>query len=156
LAEPTLVLLSGEKASFLAGGEVPIPVIGGNGQVNVEYKEFGIRLNLIATVNDDGKVHLQVAPEVSATDPANSVSTASVSVPGFRTRRMQTTLELNPGESFVLAGLFNSEDSETVSKLPGLGNIPVLGALFRNRTRDQRDNELMVIIQPEVVMVPNG
>lgn len=153
LAEPNLTLLSGEKASFLAGGEVPIPVLGGNGQVNVTYHEFGIRLNLVATYLDNGKIHMLVAPEISSVDPTNGVSTASISVPGFRTRRMQSTLELEHGQSFVLAGLYNQDEVWSLSKLPGAGSIPILGSLMRNKWKTNNRTELIVIIRPEVTMI---
>jgi len=156
LAEPTITMLSGEKSSFLAGGEVPIPVIGTNGQISIEYHEFGIRLNLVATLNDEGKIHLQVAPEISSLDAANSITTAQVSVPAFSTRRFQTTIELDPGQSFVMAGLFNQEDTDSVSKFPGLGSVPIIGSFFRNKFTDRRDREMVVVIQPEVIMVPNS
>ncbi len=155
LAEPTLTMLSGEKASFLAGGEMPVPVTGVNGQISVSFKEFGIRLNLIPTVTEEGKIHLQVAPEVSQIDPLTTIVAGNISIPGFRTRRMQTTLELQDGQSFILAGLFNQESSETLSRFPGLGNLPVLGTFFRQKNADKLDNEMIVIIQPEVYMIPN-
>lgn len=156
LAEPTLVMLSGEKASFLAGGEIPIPVTGTNGQISIEYHEFGIRLNLIATVDDDGKIHLQIAPEVSTVDNANAITTNAVSVPAFATRRFQTTVELMNGESFVMAGLFNQEETESASHLPGVGSIPFIGAFFRSKYTDRRDHEMVVILQPEVVIKPDS
>ncbi|MEB3285973.1 MAG: pilus assembly protein N-terminal domain-containing protein [Vampirovibrionales bacterium] len=156
LAEPTLTLLSGEKASFLAGGEVPIPVIGGNGQVDVTYHEFGIRLNLVATYLDTGKIHMLVAPEISSIDPANGVSSSNVTVPGFRTRRMQSTLELEQGQSFILAGLYNQEEIWSVSRLPWFGNLPILGALGRNKWKSNNRTELIVVIKPEVVMLDAG
>jgi Flp pilus assembly secretin CpaC len=156
LAEPTLTLLSGEKASFLAGGELPIPVLGTNGQISIDYHQFGIRLNLIGTVNDDGKIHLQVAPEVSTVDPTNSITTTIATIPGFATRRMQTTLELNNGESFVLAGLFSQEESEIFSRFPGVGSLPILGTFFKGKNSDARSNEMIVIIRPEIVSSPNG
>jgi Flp pilus assembly secretin CpaC len=155
LAEPNLMLLSGEKGSFLAGGEIPIPVASQNGQVSVTFKEFGIRLNVTPTLKDDGRIHLQVAPEVSSVDPSISIPTgAGISVPGFSTRRMQTTLELTPGESFVMGGLFSQEDTEAWSKFPGLGDVPILGTMFRNQNADKRNKEMIVIIRPEVVMTP--
>lgn len=156
LAEPTLTLLSGEKASFLAGGELPIPVLGTNGQISIDYHQFGIRLNLIGTVNDDGKIHLQVAPEVSTVDPTNSITTTIATIPGFATRRMQTTLELNNGESFVLAGLFSQEESEIFSRFPGVGSLPILGTFFKGKNSDARSSEMIVIIRPEIVSSPNG
>jgi Flp pilus assembly secretin CpaC len=156
LAEPTLTMLSGEKASFLAGGEIAIPVVGGNGSVTVEYKEFGIRLNLIATVTEEGKIHMLVAPEVSEVDPNNVITTNLVSVPGFRTRRMQTTLEIEEGQSFVMAGLYNQMETDSISKTPGVGNLPILGTFFKNKWGSRQDNEMVVIIKPTVTMLSNG
>ena len=151
LAEPTLLSLSGEKASFLAGGEIPIPVLGTNGQISVEYHEFGIRLNLVATLKDDGTIHMQVAPEVSTVDPVNAVTTNQVSVPAFSARRFQTTVELRPQESLLMAGLFNQEEADASSRFPGIGNIPIIGSFFKGKYADHRDREMVVIIQPEVV-----
>jgi Flp pilus assembly secretin CpaC len=156
LAEPNITMLSGEKASFLAGGEVPIPVLGTNGNISITYHEFGIRLNVIATVTDDGKVHMQVAPEVSTVDPSNAVTTNIVTVPGFATRRMQTTMELEDGQSFVLAGLFSQEDNDILNKFPGIGSIPIIGAFFSGKNADRRDSEMIVIIRPEIVNPPGG
>ncbi len=155
VAEPTLVSLSGEKASFLAGGEIPIPAIGSNGQIDIEYHEFGVRLNLVATAKDDGKIHLQVAPEISSIDNTNAVTSNVVVVPAFTSRRFQTTVELNDGESFVMAGLFSQDETDSVSKFPGIGSLPIIGSFFRNKFTDRRDREMVVIIQPEVIMVPN-
>jgi Flp pilus assembly secretin CpaC len=151
LAEPTITTLSGEKGSFLAGGEIPIPISDTNGRITLEYKEFGIRLNMVSTVTDDGKINLQVAPEVSSIDPSLSFNSQIISIPGIRSRRMQTTVELVPGQSFVLAGLFSSADAEAMSKFPGLGSIPILGALAKSNLRDKTDSELVVIIRPEIV-----
>ena len=154
LAEPTLTMLSGEKASFLAGGELPIPISGINGQISVTFKEFGIRLNLIPTVTEDGKIHMQVAPEVSTVDPANAVVTNGIAIPGLKTRRMQTTLELENRQTIILAGLYNKEETDTVSRFPGLGSVPVLGNFFRQKNGNRLDNEMLVIITPEVVATP--
>jgi Flp pilus assembly secretin CpaC len=155
LAEPTLTMMSGEKASFLAGGEIPVPVSAMNGQISVQFKEFGIRLNLIPTLQENGKIHMQVAPEVSEVDPSISVSTSNVSIPGFRKRRMQTTLELDNQQTFVLAGLFNKSSLDVLSKFPGMGNLPVVGSLFRQKNGERSDNEMVVIIQPQVIMTAN-
>jgi Flp pilus assembly secretin CpaC len=151
LAEPTLTMMSGEKASFLAGGEIPVPVADQNGRITLEYKEFGIRLNLIATVTDERKIHLQVAPEVSAIDPSLSFTSQFINIPGIRSRRVQTTVEIMPGQSFVLGGLFNSDDTEAFSRFPGLGNLPIIGSFFRSNMKDKRSSELLVVIQPEIL-----
>jgi pilus assembly protein CpaC len=156
LAEPNLTMLSGEKSSFLAGGEVPIPVLNSNGQISISYHEFGVRLNLIGTVTDDGKIHMQVAPEISAVDPTAAIKTNVVTVPGFRTRRMQTTLELRDGESFILAGLFSQDETLSSSQFPGLGNLPIVGNFLKNKWKSRSDNEMVVIIKPEISMIPNN
>lgn len=156
LAEPTLMMLSGEQGSFLAGGEIPIAFVGGQGQISVEYHEFGIRLNLLPNVTDDGKIQMQVAPEVSAIDQANGVSTNSISVPAFTSRRMNTTLLVEPGQSFVLAGLYSQQDTDSLSRFPGLGSVPVLGSFFRNKWKNRRGNEIVVIVKPEIVYSSTG
>lgn len=156
LAEPTLTLLSGEQGSFLAGGEIPIAFVGGQGQVSIEYKEFGIRLNLLPTVTDDGKIQMQVAPEVSSLDQANGVSTNSVNVPAFISRRMNTTLLVEPGQSFVLAGLYNQQDTDSMSRFPGLGSIPILGSFFRNTWDSRTKSEMVVVIRPEIIYSNTG
>lgn len=152
LAEPTLTMLSGEQSSFLAGGEVPIPMIGGNGQIEVEYHQVGIRLNMAASVTDDGKIHLEVEPEVSAVDQAFGTSTNFGSLPGFKTRRTHSTVQIEPGQSFVMAGLYNQEDVDSISGLPGVSKLPILGNFFRNKWNERSKTELVVIIQPEVLM----
>lgn len=156
LAEPTLTLLSGEQGSFLAGGEIPIAFVGGQGQVSIEYKEFGIRLNLLPTVTDDGKIQMQVAPEVSSLDQANGVSTNSINVPAFISRRMSTTLLVEPGQSFVLAGLYNQQDTDSMSRFPGLGSIPILGSFFRNTWDSRTKSEMVVVIRPEIIYSNTG
>jgi Flp pilus assembly secretin CpaC len=152
LAEPTLTMLSGEQGSFLAGGEVPIAFLGGNGQISIEFKEYGIRLNLLPNMTDDGKIQMQVAPEVSAVD--NSISVQGV--PGFTTRRMNTSLLVEPGQSFILAGLFKQEDTDSVSSLPGIGNLPILGSFFKNQWKSRNHSEMVVLVRPEVIYSETG
>jgi pilus assembly protein CpaC len=156
LAEPTLTMLSGEQGSFLAGGEVPIAFVGGQGQVSIEYHEFGIRLNLLPTVTDDGKIQMQLSPEVSAIDQANGVSTNSINVPAFTSRKMNTTLIVEPGQSFVLAGLYNQQDTDSISRFPTLGSIPVLGSFFRNKWKNKTGTEMVVLIRPEIIYSQTG
>ena len=151
LAEPTIMTLSGEKASFLAGGEIPIPISDANGRITLEYREFGIRLNMIPTVTDEGKIQLQVAPEVSSIDASNSFQSTLINIPGIATRRLQTTVELEPGQSFVIGGLYSTEDSEAVSRIPVIGNLPIIGSFFRSNLRDKTDSEIVVIIKPEIM-----
>lgn len=148
LAEPNITMLSGEQGSFLAGGEIPIAFLGGQGQINVEFHEYGIRLNLLPTVTDDGKIQMQVAPEVSEVD--NSVNIQGV--PGFTTRRMNTSLLVENGQAFVLAGLFRQTEVESVSRFPGIGNLPVIGTFFRNKWKNKDSSELVVIVKPEIIM----
>jgi len=131
LAEPNLVAMSGETASFLAGGEIPIPVpTGENGQIGIEYRKFGVSLAFSPTVLDDEIINLKVAPEVSQLDPSTSVTISEVSVPGMRIRRAKTTVELRNGQSFAIAGLLQSDSANSRSQVPWLGNIPILGSLF--------------------------
>lgn len=156
LAEPTLTMLSGEQGSFLAGGEIPIAFVGGQGQVSIQYKEFGIRLNLLPNVTDDGKIQMQLAPEVSSLDAANGVSTNSISVPAFISRKMNTTLLVEPGQSFILAGLYNQQDTNSMSRFPGLGSVPVLGSFFRNTWKTKNSSEMVVVIKPEIIYSNTG
>ncbi len=156
LAEPTLTMLSGEQGSFLAGGEVPIAFVGGQGQVSIQYKEFGIRLNLLPNVTDDGKIQMQVAPEVSSLDAANGVSTNSISVPAFVSRKMSTTLLVEQGQSFILAGLYNQQDTDSMSRFPGLGSVPMLGTFFRNKWKNKTSSEMVVVIKPEIIYSNTG
>jgi Flp pilus assembly secretin CpaC len=156
LAEPTLTMLSGEQGSFLAGGEIPIAFVGGQGQVSIQYKEFGIRLNLLPIVTDDGKIQMQVAPEISSLDAANGVSTNSISVPAFVSRKMNTTLLVEQGQSFILAGLYNQQDTNSMSRFPGLGSVPVVGSFFRNTWKNKNSSEMVVVIKPEVIYSNTG
>lgn len=156
LAEPTLTLLSGEQGSFLAGGEVPIAFLGGNGQISVEYHEFGIRLNMLPNVTDDGKVQMQISPEVSSVDQSGGVSTPSVTVPAFLTRRMSTTLLVESGESFILSGLYSQDDTNSLSNFPVLGSLPIIGNFFRNKWKNRRSSEMVVLVKPEIIYSQTG
>jgi Flp pilus assembly secretin CpaC len=152
LAEPTLTMLSGEQGSFLAGGEVPVAFLGGNGQITIQFKAYGIRLNLLPEMTDDGKIQMQVAPEVSAVDPSISVQ----GVPGFLTRKMNTSLLVEPGQSFILAGLFKQEDTDSTSRFPGLGSLPIIGSFFRNQWKNKNNSEMVIIVKPEVLYSHTG
>src|SRR5262249_4710412 len=135
LAEPNLVAESGKEASFLAGGEFPIPVVQGTGSnvgITVMFKEFGIRLNFTPTVVGN-RVHLKVRPEVSSLDFANAVTLSGFRVPALTTRRTETELELNNGQTFAIAGLLNNNMTQTMQKIPGIGDIPILGLLFTSK-----------------------
>lgn len=160
LAEPTLVALSGEKASFLAGGEFPIPVVqggggggGGGGQqaITIQFKSFGVSLGFTPTVLGDNVINLIVEPEVSSLDPSASVTINGLTVPGLQTRRASTTLELRDGESFVLAGLLRSEFQTNVQQLPILGSIPIIGSLFRSSRFQKGETELLIVVTPRLV-----
>jgi pilus assembly protein CpaC len=156
LAEPNLVAISGESATFLVGGEFPIPVVqgsvvGGGSTVTVLYKEFGIRLNFRPEVLGDGKIRLEVAPEVSELSEIGKVNVNGFSIPGLSTRRSSTTVELASGQSFATAGLLRSLDQATVSRVPVLGDMPILGPLFRSVRYEQAQTELVVMVTAEVV-----
>jgi pilus assembly protein CpaC len=153
LAEPNLVSESGKEASFLAGGEFPVPVAqgtGGNVAVSVIFKEFGIRLNFTPIVSGN-RVHLKVRPEVSTLDFANGVSLQGFRIPALSTRRTETELELNDGQTFAIAGLLNNTVNSTLQKIPGIGDIPILGALFKSKAAQKDQTELVVMITPQIV-----
>ena len=152
LARPSLVALSGQSASFLAGGEIPIPVPStGSNSVTIEYKEFGIRLTLTPTIVDRGRISLKVAPEVSELDYSNAVTIAGTQVPALTIRRTDTSISLADGESFVISGLISTNNSSQVNKFPGLGDIPVLGAFFRDTTINREERELLMVVTPHLV-----
>nr|WP_295663808.1 type II and III secretion system protein family protein [Polymorphobacter sp.] len=157
LAQPNLVALSGETASFLAGGEFPVPVAsspassGGISTITVAFKEFGVSLGFTPTVLSDGMINLVVAPEVSAIDPAASITLNSIVIPGLRTRRAKTTLELRDGESFAIAGLIGADFADTVRQVPLLGSLPIIGALFRSTRFDRSETELVITVTPHLV-----
>jgi pilus assembly protein CpaC len=152
LAEPTLVATSGKEASFLAGGEIPIPVAQGTGggvTVTVQYKEFGIRLAFTPQVTPHRTIRLHVKPEVSSLDPADGVQLSGFKIPALSTRRLETDIELGAGQSFVIAGLMDDRVVENLSQVPGLAHIPVLGALFKSRSESKTQTELIVMVTPE-------
>ncbi|MFG1420708.1 type II and III secretion system protein family protein [Roseixanthobacter liquoris] len=151
LAEPNLVALSGETASFLAGGEVPIPVSEENGSVTVQYKEYGIRLNFTPIVLERGLINMKLQPEVSQVDESTRVTTGAISVPSFITRRASTILEVRDGQSFAMAGLLQTTHSNTQSQLPWVGQLPVLGALFRSSSFQEDETDLVIIVTPRLV-----
>lgn len=159
LAEPTLVALSGETASFLAGGEFPIPVAqsGGSGSgdggqtITVEFKPFGVSLGFTPTVLEDGIINLVVEPEVSSIDSSASVTIGGLVIPGLQTRRASTTLELRDGQSFALAGLIRKDFQDTVRQFPILGSLPIIGTLFRSTGFQKNETELVIIVTPRLV-----
>jgi pilus assembly protein CpaC len=155
LAEPTLITLSGKTANFLAGGEFPIPVPqssgGGGTTITIEYKPFGVGLNFTPTVLSNKKINMQVTPEVSELDFSNALTTGGFVVPSITTRRVSTVIELADGQSFAIAGLLKDDVREIVSKFPLLGDIPILGALFRSTSFRKNESELIVIVTPHLV-----
>lgn len=152
LAEPSLVALSGQSANFLAGGEFPVPVRGGlTDSVTIEYKEFGVRLALTPTILGDDRIMLKVAPEVSELDFSSGIESGGVTVPALRVRRTETSVQLADGESFVISGLISTRSRSEVDRLPGLGEIPILGAFFRSSQLDTEDRELLMIVTPRLV-----
>jgi pilus assembly protein CpaC len=154
LATPNLTALSGEKASFLAGGEFPIPissVSGGFTQISVEFKNYGISLDFVPTVLADGRISLTVKPEVSEIDFQNAVTVNGSRIPGVTTRRVETTVELGSGQSFVIGGLLKASSTNNFSKIPGVGDVPILGALFRSNGWKRGETELMIVVTPYLV-----
>ncbi|MFN3370489.1 MAG: type II and III secretion system protein family protein, partial [Sphingomonadaceae bacterium] len=152
LAQPNLVALSGETASFLAGGEFPVPTgVSQNGQVSVEFKQFGVSLSFTPTVLTDGLVNLRVAPEVSSIDREASVVLSGIVIPGLKVRRALTSLELRDGQSFAIAGLIQSDFTDTIRAIPLLGRIPIIGALFRSTSFNKQETELVITVTPRIV-----
>jgi pilus assembly protein CpaC len=156
LAEPNVLAKNGHQASFLAGGEYPYPVAqssstGGVAPVTIQFKQFGVLLNFIPTITPRGTIRLQVAPEVSALDYANSVSIGGAVVPGLIVRRVKTEVELGDGQSFVIGGLLDNRENESLQKIPFIGDIPILGKFFQSMQRNKTNTELIVIVTPEIV-----
>lgn len=158
LAEPNLICLDGHDASFIAGGQFPYPTItttptGGNVApvVTVQFKPFGVKLDFTPTVTPQGSIDLKVAPEYSSLDYTNAVTLEGYTIPALAQRRAETEVILNDGESFAIAGLINNQVVQTVEKIPGLGNIPILGRLFQSRSSQKSDDELLVLITPHFV-----
>ena len=152
LAEPNLVSESGKEASFLAGGEFPVPIAQGgqSNAISVQYKEFGVRLNFTPTVTGN-RIHLKVRPEVSTLDFANGVVLQGFRIPALSTRRTETELELVDGQTFAIAGLMNNTVNSTMQKIPGIGDIPILGALFKSKQAQKDQTELVVMITPQIL-----
>lgn len=151
LAEPNLVALSGDTASFLAGGEFPVPVPGSLGTVSIEYKRYGVGLAFTPTVLNGSLINLKIEPEVSQLDTSNPVQVAGISVPPLIVRRASTTVELRDGQSFVIGGLLQSQGKTAQQQLPWLGDIPVLGALFRSAAYQKNETDLAIIVTPRLV-----
>jgi pilus assembly protein CpaC len=152
LAEPNLTALSGETASFHAGGEFPIPIAQEDNKVTVEFKEFGVRLKFTPVVLDDGLINLRIEPEVSEIDPANSIRLVQdgILIPGLSVRRASTSVELRNGQSFAIAGLLQTVNQKTADQIPWLGDVPVLGTLFRSSSFQKRESDLVIIVTPRL------
>ncbi len=151
LAEPNLIALSGDTASFLAGGEFPIPVDQEDGRTTIEFKPFGVSLSFTPTVIGKDLINLVVSPEVSAIDTTTSVVLSGFNIPGLITRRATTTVELRDGQSFAIAGLIQSDFSDTINQVPGLGDVPIIGALARSSEFQREETELVIIVTPYLV-----
>ena len=151
LAEPNLTALSGETASFLAGGEFPIPVADNLGTISVEFKDYGVSLAFTPTVLTGNRINLKVMPEVSSITSAGAVTVEGISIPALSTRRASTSVELGSGQSFAIAGLLLADTEHNIDKFPGLGDLPILGALFRSTQFKSRETELVVIVTPYIV-----
>jgi pilus assembly protein CpaC len=151
LAEPNLIAYNGQEASFLAGGEFPVPVVQGiSNAVTIEWKQFGVRLKFTPTIAGD-TIRLKVRPEVSSLDFNNGITLSGFRIPALTTRYAETDVELRDGQSFAIAGLMHNTAQETGSKVPILGDIPILGALFKSKTDTKEQTELMVLITPQLV-----
>jgi pilus assembly protein CpaC len=151
LAEPNLTAVSGEPASFLAGGEFPIPVPQGERDITIMFKQFGVSLAFVATILDNGRISLNVRPEVSELSAAGSVIIRDITVPGLTTRRAETTVELGSGQSFAIAGLIQNHLTQDVRGLPKMADLPILGALFRSKRFQRNESELVIIVTPYLV-----
>lgn len=152
LAEPNVITTSGKEAQFLVGGEFPVPILQGGataGAVTIQFREFGIRLQFLPVVTARGSVKMHVRPEVSALDFANAVTFSGFLIPALSTRRIDTDVELMPGQSFVIGGLIDNRVAETVNRIPGLSSIPLLGKLFTSHNRNRNNTELVVVVTPE-------
>ncbi|HEV7857020.1 MAG TPA: type II and III secretion system protein family protein [Pyrinomonadaceae bacterium] len=160
LAEPNLIAMDGQQASFLAGGEFPVPIVqgGGNGNgaaVSIMFKEYGVRLNFKPTIIDEDHIRLELEPEVSTIDFGNGVKFNGFLIPALKTRRAKTGVELRDGQSFALAGLLDNSETKSLSKIPVLGDVPILGALFRSKNFQSNETELMFIVTAQVVKPVN-
>ncbi len=156
LAQPNLSAISGETGSFLAGGEIPIPISQGLGAVSVEYKQYGVSLSYTPTVLSDGRINLRVRPEVSQLSAAGAVTIGNVQIPALTTRRAETTVELGSGQSMVIGGLLSNSTDNQITKTPGIGDVPILGALFRSNGWKRNETELMIVITPYLVKPVNA
>ena len=156
LAEPNLIAMDGQTASFLAGGEFPIPIVqGNNGAVTIQFKEYGVRLNFKPTIIDEDHIRLELEPEVSTLDFANGVRFEGFVIPALRSRRARTGVELRDGQSFALAGLLDNSESRSLSKVPVLGDVPIIGNLFKSTQFQKQETELVFIVTADLVKPVN-
>jgi pilus assembly protein CpaC len=156
LAEPNVLAVSGKEASFLAGGEFPYPVVQSTGggtfpTISIQFKEFGVKLNFTPTIMPDGSIHLKVTPEVSALDFTNALTISGFTIPALSTRRVTSEMDLLDGQSFAIAGLMDNRVTEQFSKIPWIGDVPVLGKLFQSRSLQKTKDELLVVVTPRIV-----
>ena len=151
MAEPNLTALTGETASFLAGGEFPIPVPQDNGNITIEFKQFGVGLAFTPTILDDARISMRVRPEVSQLSSAGAVQLNGFFIPSLTTRRAETTVELASGQSFAIAGLLLDNSQQTNDAVPGLSDLPILGALFQSDLFERNETELVILVTPYVV-----
>jgi pilus assembly protein CpaC len=151
LAEPNLTALSGETASFLAGGEFPVVTSVNDGQINTEYKEFGVRLSFTPVVLSENRIRLNVKPEVSNLSDNGAVIIEGITIPAIESRKVETTVELGDGQGFLLGGLLQNNLRESLQAVPGLGDLPILGPLFRSENFERKKSELMIIVTPSIV-----
>jgi pilus assembly protein CpaC len=156
LAEPNVLAKNGRQASFLAGGEFPYPVVqsgttGGTTAISIQFRQFGVRLNFIPTITPRGTIHLQVSPEVSSLDYTNGVTFQGFIVPGVSVRNVNTEVELSEGQSFAISGLLDNRETETLEKVPFIGDVPILGKLFQSKQKNKTNTELIVIVTPQLV-----
>jgi pilus assembly protein CpaC len=160
LAEPNVMAMNGKPASFISGGEFPVPVVQGGsnvGAVTIQFREFGVKLNFLPTITPRGTIRLEVSPEVSSLDYSNGVVLSGFTIPAIATRRVHTEIELENGQSFAIAGLLDNRFNETLDKIPGIGNIPLLGKLFQSRVLSKSNSELLIMVTPELVRpIPAG
>lgn len=156
LAEPNVLTASGKDASFLAGGQFPFPVLqssGGSGYagITIQFKQYGVKLDFTPTITQEGLIHLKVAPEVSSLDYTNAVTIQGFTIPALSTRRVESEMDLRDGQSFAIAGLIDNQVTQQMSKIPGIGDIPILGKLFQSRSLNKSNSELLVIVTPRIV-----
>jgi len=155
ISQPNLTALSGETATFLAGGEFPIPISQGLGNVAIEYRDFGVSLAYTPTVLSNGRISIRVRPEVSELSTQGAVVLNGFQVPALTIRRTETTVELGSGESFMIAGLLSNNAQNALDKAPGLGSVPILGNLFRSRSFQRGETELVIVVTPYLVKPVN-